>query len=130
MLEDAVFGELHHFFSHVHIADTRLGGLEVFGGGGEVVDGVVQAVLHGTEFGTFGGHGFDSIVDNCYCGIGGYLSGDIDTIFLLSSESTLHATVPVAGDKPEVAPLTCQVLQLRCLRRLLLIPGLLLLHRG
>ena len=45
LLQDDVLGELHHFLSHVNIADTAFGRGQVLTGCTQVVDGVLKAVL-------------------------------------------------------------------------------------
>ena len=49
LLQDAVLGEFHHFFSHIYIADTAFSSCQVFCRSTQVVDSVFKAVLVGTK---------------------------------------------------------------------------------
>jgi len=63
--EDIVLGVGHHLVSHIGVADDGLGILHILLHNGQVVDGVIQAVLNGTQstahIGDAVGRGFDGI---------------------------------------------------------------------
>ena len=61
--QDLVPGELDHFLRHVGVADAALRGGQVLDRDVEVVDGVVEPVLDGTQVGASGRHRLDRGVD-------------------------------------------------------------------
>src|SRR4051812_37422561 len=63
LLQDLVLGELDHLGSHVHVADTALGGHQVLLVGGQVAQRVLEAVLDRTERATEARDVLDRLVD-------------------------------------------------------------------
>ena len=61
--QDVQLREVHHFLRHVEVADAALGCLEVRSGNSEVVDGVLETVLVGTELGPLAGNPVNGTVD-------------------------------------------------------------------
>ena len=57
-----LLGVLHHFLSHIGITDLAVGGLHVLGSYIQVVDGVLQTVLHCTQLSAYAGYGVDGAV--------------------------------------------------------------------
>src|SRR3954454_24432815 len=63
LLEDLVLRALDHLRRHVHVADTALGRHQVLLVAREVVEGVLETVLHRTEGATHGADILDGLVD-------------------------------------------------------------------
>ncbi|MPM48271.1 hypothetical protein SDC9_94995 [bioreactor metagenome] len=77
LLQDVGVGELGHLLGHIHIADLALGGGQVLGGGLQVVDLVLHAVLDGAQISPLSGNLVDGIVHVGDGGGGGGLRGDL-----------------------------------------------------
>ena len=54
---------VHHLFGHIGIPDTAVGGAQVLNRNVQVVDGVLQTVLEGTQPGAGGRNGVDGLLD-------------------------------------------------------------------
>ena len=48
--QNAVLGVVHHFLSHIYVADTGFCGSDVLSGNTQVVDGMLQTVLDSAQF--------------------------------------------------------------------------------
>ena len=75
--QDVVLGVGHHLLGHIGVADGGLRVLDVLGHDGQVVDGVVQTVLGGTQSTADVGHGVDGGLDLVHRGLGGLLGVDL-----------------------------------------------------
>ena len=78
--QDVVLGVGHHLIGDVGIADVGLGILDVLGHDAQVVDGVLQTVLHGAQSATGGGDGLDGGVDDRDSTLRHGLAGNADAI--------------------------------------------------
>src|SRR6185436_16754104 len=76
--QDLALGEVHHLCGHVHVADPALGCRHVLGCDREVVDGVLEAVLHGTEVGAYSGDVLEGQVDRVHRVLGVRGGGQVD----------------------------------------------------
>ena len=73
-------GVVHHFLGHIGVTDTAVGGGQVLNRNVQVVDGVLQTVLEGTQVGTLAGNGVDGVLDGIDGAAGQGLAGDLQVV--------------------------------------------------
>ena len=92
LAQDVVLGEFHHLLRHVDVADAGFGCRQVFVGNTQVVDGVVDTVLHRTEGRTLAGHPVDRQVDLTDRPVGQFVAGDLDVVYTQSRRTHVADT--------------------------------------
>ena len=90
LAQDVVLGEFHHLLRHVDVADAGFGCRQVLVSHAQVVDGVVDTVLHRTEGSTLAGHPVDRQVDLADRPVGQFITGDLDVVHAQSRAEVLE----------------------------------------